>query len=165
MSKLPPSTTRPLSSSLDTRRFRPSSKLISSVSGLFNWKMGKIEGSLLYGYCPNDDDDESADDYTERDLALFDTNNSGTWRALEKRVSGRTYYVNIGNNVGIRIISLAYPAIAELFALENTSQILRLFFRLILGYCTGPSIQEGTTPPGNNPPGLNGLQADHSIDR
>jgi chitinase len=119
---------------------------------------------LLPGYCPNDNDDESADDYTKRDFALFDTNNSASWRALEKRGSGDTYYVDIGNNVGIRIIALAYPAIAELFGVENASQVLRRFFRLILGYCTGPSIQEGTIPPGDSPPGLTGLQAEHPID-
>jgi hypothetical protein len=77
----------------------------------------------------------------KRDLTFFDTNNSVSWRALEKRGSGNTYYVDIGNNVGIRIIALVYPAIAELFGVENASQVLRRFFRLILGYCTGPSCQ------------------------
>lgn len=66
--------------------------------------------------------------------------------------------------MGIRIIALAYPPIAELFGVPNASQILRRFFRLILGYCTGPAIQQGNIPPGNHPPGLNGLQSEHPID-
>jgi chitinase len=66
--------------------------------------------------------------------------------------------------VGIRIIAVAYPAIGELFGVENATQVLRRFFRLILGYCTGPSIQEGTIPPGDSPLGLTGLQAEHPID-
>lgn len=119
---------------------------------------------LLPGYCPDDNNVGSANGFTKRDLALFDRKTSAESHDLEKRGSGETYYVDIGNNVGIRIIAVAYPAIAELFGLPNGSQILRRFFRLILGYCTGPSILQGDIGAGPHPPNLNGLQAEHIID-
>ncbi|KAI9823661.1 MAG: hypothetical protein M1826_007679 [Phylliscum demangeonii] len=120
---------------------------------------------LLPGYCPNDDDDESANPLTKRALALLDPRDSGSGRALEKRGSDTPYYVNLGNNVGFTIIAIAYPAIAELFGVPSASLVLRRFFRLIAGYCVGPSIQEGTVPPGGRPSGLTGLQTEHPIDR
>lgn len=83
---------------------------------------------------------------------------------LEKRGNAETYYVDLGNNVGIRIIALAYPGLAEIFGLHGGSRVLRRFFRLIAGYCTGPAIQEGRVGPGDNPGGMEGLDAEHPID-
>lgn len=65
---------------------------------------------------------------------------------------------------GIRIITIAYPAIGRLFGGRNAAQVLRQFFRLIPGYCTGTSIEQGIIQGGSNPPNLDGLQAEHPID-
>ncbi|KAI1774392.1 hypothetical protein F4818DRAFT_442540 [Hypoxylon cercidicola] len=84
---------------------------------------------------------------------------------LEKRGNAETYYVDLGNNIGIRIIAVAYPGLAELFGLPEASRVLRRFFRLIAGYCTGPAIAEGDVESGNRPGNLGGLDAEHPIDR
>lgn len=60
------------------------------------------------------------------------------------------------------IIAIVYPAIGVLFSSRNAGQILREFFRLILGYCTGPSIQTGNITPGKTD--LTGFQTEHPID-
>lgn len=82
--------------------------------------------------------------------------------ALQKRGQPQTYYVDIGVNVGIRIIAAAYPAIGELFGLQNGINILRRFFRLRPGYCVGPAIEVGNVPPGNRPD-VTGFQAEQPI--
>ncbi|KAI5861929.1 hypothetical protein GGS23DRAFT_605878 [Durotheca rogersii] len=84
---------------------------------------------------------------------------------LEKRGNAETYYVDLGGNVGIRVIAVAYPLLSEIFGLDGAPRVLRRFFRMIAGYCTGTAVQEGTIPPGDNPPNLGGLEAEHPIDR
>lgn len=83
---------------------------------------------------------------------------------LEKRGNAETYYVDLGNNIGIRIIAVAYPGLAEIFGLPGASRVLRRFFRLIAGYCTGPAITEGDVGGGSSPGNLGGLDAEHPID-
>jgi len=116
----------------------------------------------LPGFCPNDDDDESANGFTKRDLALFKTTDPKEWHALEERGGSDHYIVVLGYGEIMLIIAIAYPAIGSLFGGRNAAQILREFFRLIPGYCTGPSIQTGPINPGKTD--LNGFQTEHPID-
>jgi chitinase len=107
--------------------------------------------NVFTGYCPSDTDDESADSWTKREL--------------ESRDSGKTYYVDL-NGVGIRIIAMAYPTLARMYGLPAAGQVIRSFFRLIQGYCVGPSIDMGTFPGTGVPSSsqLQNLQAEHPID-
>lgn len=84
---------------------------------------------------------------------------------LAKRGSEWPYYVNLGNNIGITIIAMAYPSLVEIFGLDGGSRVLRRFFRLIAGYCIGPAVEEGTIPPGDSPPRMDNMDAEHPIDR
>jgi len=122
--------------------------------------------SKIPGYCPNDSDDESANGFTKRDLALSIKSDPASWKTLQKRANDKTYYINLGNNVGIRIIGLAYPRLVELFGLQNGVQILRRFFRLIPGYCTGTALQTPDIPPGHTvtTDDTSGFETEHVLD-
>jgi len=122
--------------------------------------------SKIPGYCNNDSDDESANGFTKRDLALSDASDPAKWKLLQKRGSGKIYQTNLGNNVGISIIGLAYPRLVELFGLQNGVQILRRFFRLIPGYCTGTAVQTQDIPPGHTvtTADTRGFETEHVID-
>ncbi|EAW15055.1 uncharacterized protein ACLA_004690 [Aspergillus clavatus NRRL 1] len=65
-------------------------------------------------------------------------------------------------------LSWAYPALRALYnEYPELYHILRRWFRLIPGYCVGPSINSGTFPNGNQVPAsaLSDLEAEHPIDR
>lgn len=85
--------------------------------------------------------------------------------ALDKRGNAETYYVSLSPSVGIRIIAVAYPGLVEIFGLNGASRVLRRMFRMIAGYCVGPAIEELVIGPGNNPGHMEGLEAEHVIDR
>ena len=116
------------------------------------------------GFCNNDNDDESANGYTKRDLALSKSRSFEHVHVLEERGGSETYRVNLGNDIFMHVIAIAYPAIGSLFGGRNAASILRQFFRLIPGYCTGPSIQTGNIGKGKKPSGLGGMQTEHPID-
>jgi chitinase len=100
--------------------------------------------------------------------ALVNSSSDDLWRrstGLAKRGSEWPYYVNLGGNIGITIIAMAYPSLVEIFGLDGGSRVLRRFFRLIAGYCIGPAVEEGTIPPGDNPPRLDNMDAEHPVDR
>lgn len=113
---------------------------------------------VIGGWC----DDASQNFNKKRDFPQQGADDSDTQHRLEKRKGEEIYYVP--GEVGMRIIAVAYPAIGELFGGLGAAHVLRRFFRLILGYCTGPAIQEGNIPPGDNPGGLQGLESEHPID-
>ena len=85
--------------------------------------------------------------------------------ALAKRGSSEQYRVNIGANVGIIIIGLAYPPLVDLFGPNHGAAILRNFFRLIRGYCTGETVQVAPIPANPGQSDFTGYQTEHPIDR
>ena len=113
---------------------------------------------VIEGWCS----DESQNFNKKRDLFHIGADSSDPQHRLEKRKGEEIY--NVPGEFGMRVIAVAYPAIGELFGGQGAAHVLRRFFRLILGYCTGPAIQEGNVPPGDNPSGLQGLESEHPID-
>lgn len=114
---------------------------------------------LWPGYCPTDDDDESANSFTPVvKRGVLDLTYSN---ALDKRGNEKSYYPNL---LSVIIYSVAYPLVTELFDLPNAGQVIRSFFQLIQGYCTGTAIRVGNVPGGPNPPGLPDLQSEHPMD-
>ena len=100
----------------------------------------------------------------KRDLVHSHAASHAKLHALEKRGGEHTYRANLANGVVIRIIGLAYPGLVELFGLQPGLQILRRFFRLIPGYCLGPSIAESNVPPNVDQNALRGFESEHPID-
>lgn len=86
-------------------------------------------------------------------------------RFLEKRGNQKEYRVDLGANVGIRIIAAAYPRLVELFGLQNGVGILRSYFRLILGYCTGQAVDIVPIPNNPDQSDFTGYEAEHPIGR
>lgn len=86
-------------------------------------------------------------------------------RFLEKRGSQKEYRVDLGASIGIRIIAAAYPRLVELFGLQNGVGILRSYFRLILGYCTGTAVDVLPIPPNPGQDDFTGYESEHPIDR
>ncbi|GIJ91962.1 hypothetical protein Asppvi_010937 [Aspergillus pseudoviridinutans] len=116
------------------------------------------------GYCSTGDNDEGANDWTKRDLTLL--GRSGKDQSLEKRGNAEIYYPK--HITGVRVIAWAYPALRVLYnEFPELYQILRRWFRLIPGYCVGPSINSGTFANEHEvpPSALSDLEAEHPIDR
>ncbi|GKZ21587.1 hypothetical protein AbraCBS73388_007488 [Aspergillus brasiliensis] len=116
------------------------------------------------GYCSTDDNDEGANDWAKRDLALFKASDKSL--LFEKRGNAETYYPK--HIRGVRVIAWAYPALRALYnEYPALYQILRRWFRLIPGYCVGPSINSGPFARENQVPSsdLADLEAEHPIDR
>jgi chitinase len=93
-----------------------------------------------------------------RDVSIRDV-------ALEKRGNTEMYYVSLSPSVGISIISVAYPRLVEIFGLRGASRVLRRMFRMIAGYCVGPALEELVVGSGEHPGHMDGLEAEHPIDR
>lgn len=68
------------------------------------------------------------------------------------------------NGFNLVIVAALFPAIGELYDLPNANQVIRRLFRLIAGWCIGPSVAEQSVGPGSHPPGLNGMQTEHPLD-
>ncbi|KAL5360254.1 hypothetical protein BJX96DRAFT_184439 [Aspergillus floccosus] len=116
------------------------------------------------GYCSTGNDDEGANDWTKRGLTLLER--SGRSQSLEKRGNAEIYYPK--HIRGVSLIAWAYPALRALYNdYPALYQILRRWFRLIPGYCVGPSINSGTFVTGNevHSSDLEDLEAEHPIDR
>ena len=116
----------------------------------------------IKGFCPNDSDDESANNFTLLDL--LPTAQKPERDALQKRGGQKTYNTNLGAGVSMRIIGAIYPSIGELFDSQFAAHVLRRFFRLIPGYCNGPSVSTGDVGAGESPDDIGGLQSEHPID-
>lgn len=121
----------------------------------------------LTGFCPNNEDDESADYWTKRDLIPKPRGEYGdNLPSFEKRGKKKTYKIEI-NQLTLTIIAAAYPSLKQLFGPRYAASALRAWFRLMTGRCIGPSIDVGTFPGSNIPSKiqLGDLQAEHVIDR
>ncbi|KAF4160011.1 hypothetical protein CNMCM6936_004140 [Aspergillus lentulus] len=120
---------------------------------------------LLPGYCPNDDDDESADNWTKRDLVqteVADTcDNPST---LEKRAGSQKRPIDAGSFL-FYVIFRGYPSIGNLFNVANAYQVLRRAVWLRSGICTSSSIGLEDVGAGKRPPGMAGLQTEHPYDK
>jgi hypothetical protein len=81
---------------------------------------------------------------------------------LEKR-EVTTYEAVLYTGSVVIVTAANYPAIGRLFTVANKNQILKQAFRLIPGYCLGPSVQSIAITIGTAGI-LNGLQAEHPID-
>jgi hypothetical protein len=60
-------------------------------------------------------------------------------------------------------VVIIYPEISRLYQIPNANQVIRQEFRLIPGYCLGPTVQEAPAPPGPNPARLKGFQREHPL--
>ncbi|KAI7261488.1 glycoside hydrolase family 18 protein, partial [Hortaea werneckii] len=99
----------------------------------------------------------------KRDVQIHDSGLSLDLYSLEKRET-TTYKAILYTGSVVVVTAANYPRIGRLFKIANRNQVLKQAFRLIPGYCLGPSVQElainvGTTGV------LRGLQAEHPIDR
>ncbi|RMY88306.1 hypothetical protein D0864_06671, partial [Hortaea werneckii] len=98
----------------------------------------------------------------KRDVQIHDSGLSLDLYSLEKRET-TTYKAILYTGSVVVVTAANYPRIGRLFKIANRNQVLKQAFRLIPGYCLGPSVQElainvGTTGV------LRGLQAEHPID-
>ncbi|KAJ5185855.1 hypothetical protein N7472_010695 [Penicillium cf. griseofulvum] len=120
--------------------------------------------TLFLGYCPTDNDDESANDRTKRDMVDVTPTQWPATLAIEKR-GAAARYVAIAGKVTVEILAAAYPSIGDLFGVKNFNQILRVGFTLAERYCTVPGLSKFTIPSGKTPSGLSGMHSEHVIDR
>lgn len=111
---------------------------------------------ILEGYCPNPDDDESANNF-------HGTKSPESGHMLEKRGKRKRYPVEIASDLLVRIIAATYPPISALFRGDD-SQVLDQLFQLIPGYCTGRSVNMQRIVAGHEPTGRTGQQTEHVID-
>lgn len=94
------------------------------------------------GYCPSDDDDESADQFTsKRDL-----------ESLEKRGPAKQYDALLSAGLTLRILSRAYPRSGALFNGNAARDVLRSLFRLPIDECAVFRVDQVTLPTGPDPP-------------
>ncbi|KAF2719530.1 glycoside hydrolase family 18 protein [Polychaeton citri CBS 116435] len=123
--------------------------------------------TLLPGFCPNDNDDESANGWSKRSITSPTNDSYGEIHVLEERGGAETYYPP--GVSGTRIIAVAYPLLTELFGYDVGAHILREFIVLIRGYCTGRSVDEQPWAPGLTEDQFRvqqrGFEAEHPIDR
>jgi chitinase len=124
--------------------------------------------TVLPGFCPSDTDDESANGWVgKRDLErlyanMTDDDYDDYVHGLTKRAP-TTYRAVLYNGAIVVITAAAYPPIGKLFTVANNNQVIREAFRLIPGYCIGPSMQSIALTVGAAG-ALTGLQAEHPID-
>lgn len=121
----------------------------------------------LPGFCPANDDDESADNWVKKDLIPYPGGEYGdNVPSFEKRGKKQTYTLVI-DQLTITIIAAAYPSLTQLFGPRYAAQALRSWFRLMTGACVGPTITRGSFFGSSVPskPQLRDLQAEHVIDR
>ncbi|THX54883.1 glycoside hydrolase [Aureobasidium pullulans] len=129
----------------------------------------------LPGFCPSDTDDESANSWIgKRDLDRIHLNMTedeyddyvdeyDDYVELTKRAPVE-YKAVLYNGAVVIVTAAAYPPIGKLFTVANNNQVIRQAFRLIPGYCIGPSIQTVAITVGTAGI-LTGLQSEHPIDR
>ena len=84
---------------------------------------------------------------------------------LEKRGGKKTYDVALSAGLSLQIIGAAYPCLVELYGPREGPQMLRSFFRMTRGPCTGRTVDVLPIP--NNPKqsDFKGYEAEHPIDR
>lgn len=128
----------------------------------------------LPGFCPSDTDDESANSWIgKRDLDRIHLNMTedeyddyvdeyDDYVELTKRAPVE-YKAVLYNGAVVIVTAAAYPPIGKLFTVANNNQVIRQAFRLIPGYCIGPSIQTVAITVGTAGI-LAGLQSEHPID-
>lgn len=121
----------------------------------------------MSGFCPVDDDDESADNWVKKDLIPYPDGEYGdNLPSFEKRGKKETFTLNI-DQLTLVIIAAAYPSLRDLYGVRYAAQALRSWFRLMTGVCIGPTVDRGNFP-GSSVPSkiqLRDLQSEHVIDR
>ncbi|KAF7171146.1 hypothetical protein CNMCM5623_003575 [Aspergillus felis] len=119
--------------------------------------------TLWPGFCPDDDDDESANNWSKRDLdltpAIYDTPSG-----LEKRGGSSKKPIRAGDLL-FYLIFRAYPPIGRLYNAANSYQVLRRALWLRSGWCSGSSIQVEDVGAGKKPQNMTGLQSEHPYDK
>jgi hypothetical protein len=115
---------------------------------------------MIPGYCsPETDTDWNG----KRDFGVYDASvSSDLHSSLEKRAV-TTYNAVLYTGTLVVVIAASFPPIGRLFEIANRNQVLKQAFRMIPGYCLGPSIQEIAITLGSAG-ALVGLQAEHPID-
>ncbi|KUL82513.1 hypothetical protein ZTR_10626 [Talaromyces verruculosus] len=111
--------------------------------------------ALFPGYCPDEDSDDTTDNYTKRSVL----------RVFDKRGSARTYTVEFGELL-IKYTAPGYPSIGSLFSSANSAQVLRWAYRLNQNYCSSNGMSVSSLPAGAVAKALYaGLNAEHIIDK
>jgi hypothetical protein len=99
----------------------------------------------------------------KRDVGVYDAGvSSDLHSSLEKRAV-TPYDAVLYTGTVVIVTAASYPRIGRLFQVANRDQVLKQAFRMIPGYCLGPSIQEVAITLGTAG-ALAGLQAEHPID-
>ncbi|KAI7205542.1 hypothetical protein KC324_g233 [Hortaea werneckii] len=85
--------------------------------------------------------------------------------SLERRGEQSVYQANLGGGLTLYVITALYPVIRELYQCPNQNQTMRNRFVLLPGPCINPAIDEQPVAQGPTPPGLNGMDTEHPLDR
>lgn len=131
--------------------------------------------TLFPGFCPNDNDDQSANNWSKRELddtPFGDTEPDpdaddidGNFSVLEKRGNPTTSVVELtALGLLIRLRFAGYPSSGSLFRSRNGDQVLRQAFRLNQGRCSSPVITTSNLGPGPSPSGMTGQESEHPVD-
>jgi hypothetical protein len=131
--------------------------------------------SAIEGFCPDDEDDESANgrDELKRDLLhLFSSNitevdamDDELWSHLEKRAGPVTYKSVLASGVVIATVSAPYPSIGRLYKVANAAKVIKKSFKTIKGQCLSGAAAvavENLINTGSS--ALATLQSEHPID-
>lgn len=130
--------------------------------------------SAIKGFCPNDDDDESANgrelkrdlvDYMRTNSTDLDANDDDLWSLFDKRGAPTNYKSVLASGVVITTVSAAYPSIGRLYKVANAAKVLKKSFKTAKGYCLSGSaavVVENLLSTGSS--ALATLQSEHPFD-
>lgn len=122
--------------------------------------------TLFPGYCPSDDDDESADSWTKRDVSAVYTHKRSATSSIAKRGASKKYLITLGEII-VTAVAPAHPSIGSLYTGTNTDQVIRTGFKLAQTYCTTAGLSTFNVPSGTQPYGLSGkfgMETEHPLD-
>ncbi|KAK5011402.1 hypothetical protein LTR28_003418 [Elasticomyces elasticus] len=130
--------------------------------------------SAIKNYCPNDDDDESANgrelkrdllDLLSTNITDVDAMNDEWWSQFDKRGSPANYRSVLASGVVITTVSAAYPSIGRLYKVANAGKVIKKSFKTAKGYCLSGSaavVVENLLNTGSS--ALATLQSEHPFD-
>lgn len=120
--------------------------------------------ATLPGYCPTDNDDESANSWTKWNPTLGDTDLFEPPVPLEKQENEQAYDLVLAALLTLQIIAAAYPRIDQLYVGRNADAVLLDSFLYTQGDCVGPAVAEASVPSGSRPLPQGTFQTEHVMD-
>jgi chitinase len=131
--------------------------------------------SAVEGFCPDDEDDESANgrDELKRDLlGLFSNNITDVdamddewWSQFDKRAGPVPYQSVLASGVVITTLSVPYPSIGRLYKVANAGKVIKKSFKTAKNFCLSGAaavVVENLLSTGQS--ALATLQSEHPID-